>query len=969
MPLACAAGEPVHLAVSMLESEGAAIALRLRIVAALEPTIDLSGGATPASRTLVMAWPGAVALDRPLPDPAGRGDGALRAMALRVADDGSRLELSLSEPVRVQLRRVGDSWVLRIEPEAPAGVSPAAHGTPAAAETPAAKGTPAARQTPAAKGTPAAGQTTVAPGTPATGQTQATTGRPTAAPPPAPSVGLALPRAAPPAAPASIAAGAVPAHASAASGPELLLVDVSINGRPLADVVRLELWPDRGLLLPVEAWTEARLTAPAQAGALSDGTPAYALSAIAGATYALERQALSLSIAVPAAAFAASTIAAREAPVAPPPRPRPGAVLNYDVSATSAGKRGTSAGALLEAIAFGPAGNLVSSVLLRDATAGPRAQRLDSFWRYDMPGRMQTLVLGDTVGAGAAWSRPVRYAGLRWGRDFAMRPGFVTLPQLAMSGEAALPSTVDVLVNNARRLSQAVPPGPFELANVPIVTGAGEINLVVRDLLGHETVVRQAYYASQRLLAPGLTDFSVEAGKMRFGYGEDSRYRNGFAAGTVRAGLARFLTAEARLEVEPVRRAGGIELTALLGRFAVGHAALARSQGGADGAARGQLEQAGIERSTPHGGAAFDYEHASAGFAPFGELPGPAAAGLRPRTRLTASAGGALAGNVSAGVSYVRQTRWNGEQVTLAGASLSMPVARRASMNWSFTRRLDGARDWHAGVNLSLPLDDGVSLAARVERDSAGRPEATLAAARAAPAGPGLGWQLESSTQESRRGRAALQYNTDAAEWSAEVAGDARSTLAARAGARGSLGLLGGLPFASRPIGQGSFAVVEVEGMAGVPIMRSHQVVASTNARGLAFVPGLLPWQVNQLEIDPVDLPLDVSVGEVAQSVTPYAGSGMMVSFAARRTRQALLVLRRPDGQPVPLGTSVRVLPAGPAYMAGLRGEVWLGELPAGPLRVEVRWDGGGCTLALPDAAGGGAPERLGPFACAGAAP
>jgi outer membrane usher protein len=102
-----------------------------------------------------------------------------------------------------------------------------------------------------------------------------------------------------------------------------------------------------------------------------------------------------------------------------------------------------------------------------------------------------------------------------------MRPGFVTMPQLTLAGEAALPSTVEVLVNNARRVSQQVQPGPFELTNVPVITGAGELNRVVRDLLGRETIVQQSYYASPRLLAPGLADFSFEAGWLRTGYGQD----------------------------------------------------------------------------------------------------------------------------------------------------------------------------------------------------------------------------------------------------------------------------------------------------------------------------------------------------------------------------------------------------------------------------------------------------------------
>ncbi len=274
--------------------------------------------------------------------------------------------------------------------------------------------------------------------------------------------------------------------------PELLLLDVTVNGQRLKEVVRAEQWPGGRLLLPADAWTEARLAVPAQAATLSDGTPGYALDAVAGVTHRIDRQSLALLITAPATAFVGSTFGLRGGLALPPPRPRPGAMLNYDVSASYANGSATS-GATLEAIGFSGFGNLVASALVShrpgNGAGGASVERLDTYWRYDLPHRMETLVVGDTVGVGGGWSRPVRYGGIRWGRDFGMRPGFVTLPQISLAGQAALPSTVEVLVNNARRLSQPVQPGPFDLTNVPITTGAGEIGLVVRDLLGRETLV------------------------------------------------------------------------------------------------------------------------------------------------------------------------------------------------------------------------------------------------------------------------------------------------------------------------------------------------------------------------------------------------------------------------------------------------------------------------------------------------
>ncbi len=237
------------------------------------------------------------------------------------------------------------------------------------------------------------------------------------------------------------------------------------------------------------------------------------------------------------------------------------------------------------------------------AGAGARAvfSRLDTSWRYDLPHRMETLVAGDTVGVGGGWSRPVRYGGIRWGRDFGMRPGYVTLPQISLAGQAALPSTVEVLVNNARRLSQPVQPGPFDLTNVPITTGAGEIGLVVRDLLGRETVVTQSYYASPRLLAPGLSDFSFESGLLRTGYGR----RAAATAAVRRRYLAPGADAEAdgraarRGATRTARRRSRAERPARHLGVSAGLPLPARAADSQGAGERGGLLIAGIERSTP----------------------------------------------------------------------------------------------------------------------------------------------------------------------------------------------------------------------------------------------------------------------------------------------------------------------------------------------------------------------------------
>jgi outer membrane usher protein len=103
----------------------------------------------------------------------------------------------------------------------------------------------------------------------------------------------------------------------------------------------------------------------------------------------------------------------------------------------------------------------------------------------------------------------------------------------------------------------------------------------------------------------------------------------------------------------------------------------------------------------------------------------------------------------------------------------------------------------------------------------------------------------------------------------------------------------------------------------------------------------------------------------VKREVVPYARSGALVHFDIRRTRQALLVLHRRDGQAVPVGTRVRLLPSGTEFEAGMRGEVWLTDIASDLQRAQVNWPGGGCALALrvPPTPNGD-PVTLGPVVC-----
>ncbi|MBE0434484.1 MAG: fimbrial biogenesis outer membrane usher protein [Methylomicrobium sp.] len=737
---------------------------------------------------------------------------------------------------------------------------------------------------------------------------------------------------------------------------QTLLLEVTINTRKLADIIRAEKLADGRLVLPIDAWIEARLRPTGEKLALPDGNQGYALDAVPGLQYKLDAGRLALDITAPAEAFEASGFYDGRGGEAPPNPAPPGFYFNYNLTGTRSADSSLSYGAFLEGVAFNSMGSLVANGVMRGDDNQRELIRTDTSWQTDLPGSMETLVLGDTIGSGGAWSRPVRFGGIRWARNFALRPGYFSFPLPSISGSAALPSTIDVLVNNQRQQSQSVDAGPFALNNVPVVTGAGEVNLVVRDLLGVETLVTQSYYTSPRLLVEGLSDFSFEAGLLRENFGSQSfDYSSVFAAGTWRQGLNDALTGEARLELQQHRQAAGFEITGLLGHFAVARAVAAYAGAGGE---RGGHYILGLERRSLASSGSLQWEYFDRGFTQFGASSNE----IRPRDRFTAGYGMPLFLGASVGASYLSQSSWNGDRFELASANLGVSLPWNMYLNAFASKRLDEDKGWSGGLSLILPLGSQRTVSASSNRDSDGRIINALQASQTVSQGPGLGWRVRVSDDTRQQLQAGGTLNTNYGQLNADAnLGEDGASL--RLGSNGSIGWLRGLPFATRNIGQGSFAVVKVGEIENVPVYRSNQISASTNSNGMALVPNLLPYQQNKITIDPGELPFDTEIKGVKEMALPYARSGILVEFPVRRSHNALVILLQPNGKPVPGGASVTVTPNGMTFIVAKRGQVYLTDLESDN-RIAVQWPDGHCDLAITLPADGQPEPRIGPLTC-----
>jgi len=750
---------------------------------------------------------------------------------------------------------------------------------------------------------------------------------------------------------------ALPARADNAAPPgfAVAVLVVTLNRQPQREPI-VALRDARGAVFVAAAdFAQWRLRVPDAAALVHAGERYYPLAALPGLVASVNESAQALVIEAPAALFPATPIDVAAAPAPLPRRSASGGFLNYNLLASHESGT-TSTAASLELGLFGGSGVLTNSGTVGDGDSVPHWTRLESTWTYAMPSRIAALRAGDAISRAGAWGHALRFGGVQLATDFATRPDLVLSPGEAVAGQAIVPSTVDVFVNNALVAQQPVRPGPFSITNIPPVTGAGNVTLVIRDELGREQVITRPFYASQALLRPGLDDFSVEAGWLRrnFGIASDD-YGPWFASATFRRGLSSEATGEVRAEAEAGLVNVGASGDVLVGELGIVDASLAAGRNPVGSGARVAV---GFERQSPGLSMAVHGAWASPRFRQLGDFEST----LTVEREVIATAGYGFGRFGSASIAYVDRHYREQSAAAIASFGYSLGLDRWGYLAASLTRvRGDGGA---TAINViwTVPFGTATSTTLGVDRvrgAGANRDEVSLSAQRNLPAGEGVGWRLRASDNGPRQAQIDVQGRY--ASLSAEVAEVQRRT-GERVSLTGGIGAIADSLFVSRTIDD-SFGLVRVRGYPDVRVYAQNQEIGRTDASGSLVVPRLLAYQRNALRIEQADLPFDAEFDALVQEAVPYARNGVVVDFAVRPARGALVTFVLENGQPVPPGArasidgserSFAVANDGVAYLAGL----------AAQNRVVLSWRDRTCTVAFDVPATGDPQPRLGPFVC-----
>lgn len=674
---------------------------------------------------------------------------------------------------------------------------------------------------------------------------------------------------------------------------------------------------------------------------LYQGRRYYLLNDIEGASVAIDDAAQALLLTVPPAKLARTRLAYAPVELSDKLASGTGAFLNYDVNVERSDSE-LRAGAALEAVVFTPKGVGVAGFVAQTTGRDTAFVRLDANWTIDDPDHLRSLRLGDSIARGGVGGRPVRFAGIQLARKFAMQPGFIPSPLPSLSGTAEIPSVVDVYVNNNLTRSLELPPGPFDIADIPVVTGSGEVQLIVRDMLGRQQVVSQPFYASLSQLRPGVDDYSYELGFLRRSFGQKSNdYGALMLTGTHRHGFSNSFTGEAHLEATARVQAvgvGGSLIVANVGRIEASVAGSRSDLGD------GRAASFSFERRTRSVSLGVHADIASSGYMTIGASPDRPP----PASVLQAFAGIPLNGS-SIGLSYIhRDARGDEADAELVTANWSSRIGRVGSLSLALRKSLSGTKDTGAELSLILPLGPRTSASVSAAVDQ-GSPRLSAILQRNLPIGNGLGYRLSAAAGQFNRIDGKIALRTGFGDYDGQLTWtDGRTGM--RLSTAGAIGLLGSEPFASRRLNQ-SFARVKVGHYKGVRVYADNQLVGRTGKSGNIIVPVLRPYDRNVVRIDAGDLPLDAELAVEEQTIRPYERSGVVVDFEAKPARAALIRVKLADGADLPAGSVIKVSGRNEEFVSSPGGEVYLTGLDANIVAV-AEWLGGSCQFAFHPSAG-----------------
>jgi len=579
--------------------------------------------------------------------------------------------------------------------------------------------------------------------------------------------------------------------------------------------------------------------------------------------------------------------------------------------------------------------------------------RLTSEFVYDSRTDLQRTIAGDFFASSDDLGSNLNMGGLSFQKVYRIDPYFIKQPLFNTTGLVSAPSEADVYINGMLIRREKLAPGEFELKNISSYSGAGNVQVVIRDPFGREERLSYPFYFTDTVLKQGLHEYSYNIGFLRndFGIESDSYGKPAFSL-FHRYGLTDDLSVGVTAEGEGRLINMGPTASFSSNRFGLLNASMAgsydRVRGGGIAVSISHIYQG------PRFGSMLLLKGYSRGYATIDNTI------FGPLTKYEAGVGISYGsrGFGSAALNYTKTENYDAPDRTVISATYSVSVFRDSSVYLSFSHIKDsGITDNQVFGGLTYyPWKDASASASFVKQK--GSDTETLQMQENPPYREGLGYRATISRDSSQPETAYtidpyLQYNSPYGIFSGEYIsrmGKSGDSSTYELTAAGGLVYVGGTAGISQPVAD-SFGVVKVGDLKGVKVYNNNLEMGETDSSGKLIVPNLNSYYDNQISVGNQHIPINYSLPEFSKTVSPALRSGSVIEFKAARIQgiTGFLKIRSKGALSDAEFYEVKMMVDGRemTFPTGRKGEFYLENIKPGKYRASMVYMGKTCSFDI----------------------
>ncbi len=589
-----------------------------------------------------------------------------------------------------------------------------------------------------------------------------------------------------------------------------------------------------------------------------------------------------------------------------------GAYLNYDITLTNTQNRRSMTG-VQELNFFTEKGSGTYSTLIRKRLSGPKkgafVKRLETYWTTENEEDLTSWNYGDGITYSAPWSSSTRFGGVQYSSNYAIKPSIVIHPLINFNGAVESPTDINVYANTQQIYSNQAKTGNFDIDNLPITTGRGDLIVKLKDITGKIQTIVVPYYVTPELLKPGLTEYSYSVGKQRHFFGiENNKYQNIVTSFDCMRGIDDNWTTGGHFESLDNVFSTGVTSVNKLGLYGVVQTSAANSHFNNFNAQRVKAEYSYQGLISFFTGITIDRNGFPDIFA--NKQNYSKSKGLSKSFQCSVGYGDNKFGSAFISISSTKNyNKDSPSRIDLINGSYSKELNKDSTIRFNLGTNLNPKRRYK---DLYMTFSYAVNLGNKSISTNLSRRTADKELSK------GIGISSNSNGQSD------LSYSADFNKSGKHTYYDINLTKPTEImeasfyffdfdkNRTEQVSFMGSVTEIDRSIHfartiDNSLALVKTSNFKDVPIYVNNHVIGNTNSKGQILVPNLIPYTPSEIKMDINKIPLDSKLTYQMLFATPHWKSGTILNFEILRQRSLKMVLIDSSNNPLEVNRSVKI--------------------------------------------------------------